>query len=326
MKHLSVAGMILGLMLFALLLIWQGLWEIIQLLIKSGWALLWLPLVWLPILVPASESWRLLFDKSHKPPFLTALTALWMGRAVNNLLPVATIGGEIIKARLLILWGIQAADGCASVLVDKTVQVIALIIWGLIGITLLIVVSQDDSLAYSALAGFMLLVLGVIGFFLVQRAGLFNLLATLGKKLIHPDDWEGVAINARVFDQTVNNLYRDKANFFHSCALKTVSLILQTFEVWLACYLLGYPVTLMEAVLLKSLTATLTDVAFMIPNGYGIQEGAFIVVGAMLGMTPDVALAVSLAIRIRELIIDLPGLLYWQFLEGRLWLKKRASG
>lgn len=326
MKHLSVAGMIIGLLLFALLLIWQGLWEVIELLINSGWALLWLPLVWLPILVPATESWRLLFKKSSQPSFLTTLTAQWMGRAVNNLLPVATIGGEIIKVRLLILWGVQAADASASMLVDKTVQVIALILWGLIGVMLLLALSLNDQLAYLALAGFMLLTLGVIGFFLVQRVGMFNLLAKLGKKLIRPDAWEGVTVNAQAFDQTVNDLYRDRPRFFYSCALKTLSLVLQIFEVWVACYLLGHPVTLMEAMLLKSLTSTLTDITFIIPNGYGIQEGAYIMVGAMLGMTPDVALAVSLATRIRELIIDLPGLLYWQFLEGKLWLKRRAAG
>ena len=61
--------------------------------------------------------------------------------------------------------------------------------------------------------------------------------------------------------------------------------------------------------MLKSLTSTLTEIAFIIPNGYGIQEGAFILVGAILGIPPDNALVLSLAIRIRDFIFDPAGLI-----------------
>ncbi len=79
----------------------------------------------------------------------------------------------------------------------------------------------------------------------------------------------------------------------------------------------------MEAMFLKSMTSTLSDVAFVIPNAYGIQEGAFVVLGAMLGLPPDLMLAVSLSIRIRELLVDIPGLVIWQHAEGYHLFKKR---
>ena len=78
----------------------------------------------------------------------------------------------------------------------------------------------------------------------------------------------------------------------------------------------------MEAIFLKSLTSTLSDIAFIIPNAYGIQEGAFVVLGAMIGLPADLMLAISLSIRIRELIIDVPGLVIWQHAEGRHFFKK----
>jgi hypothetical protein len=69
----------------------------------------------------------------------------------------------------------------------------------------------------------------------------------------------------------------------------------------------------------------LSDIVFIIPNAYGIQEGAYIVLGTLLGFSPDFSLAVSLATRIRELLVDVPGLLAWQFIEGKLWLQNRAT-
>ena len=77
--------------------------------------------------------------------------------------------------------------------------------------------------------------------------------------------------------------------------------------------------------MLKSLTATLADIAFVVPNAYGIQEGSYMMVGALLGMSPDLSLAVSLAVRIREVIIDVPGLLAWQFIESHNLIRRRAG-
>ena len=103
------------------------------------------------------------------------------------------------------------------------------------------------------------------------------------------------------------------------------ALILQTGEVWLAAYLLGFPIGILEAIMLKSLSSIVSDAAFVIPNSYGIQEGAFIVLGALVGLGPEPALAISLAIRIREVLIDVPGLIMWQHTEGRALIKIRNN-
>jgi len=42
-------------------------------------------------------------------------------------------------------------------------------------------------------------------------------------------------------------------------------------------------------------------------------------------LTPDVALALSLLKRGRDLLIGIPALLFWQFIEGRRFWKARAT-
>jgi len=83
--------------------------------------------------------------------------------------------------------------------------------------------------------------------------------------------------------------------------------------------LLGHPIGLPEAMMLKSLTSTLGDVAFIIPNAYGVQEGAYIVIGALVGLPPELSLAVSLAIRIRDLVLDPAALFALHRIETRRW-------
>jgi hypothetical protein len=57
----------------------------------------------------------------------------------------------------------------------------------------------------------------------------------------------------------------------------------------------------------------------------GIHEGSFVALGALLGMPPGVALATSLASRVREIVSSVPGLVAWQYVEGRgLWRRRAA--
>ncbi len=327
MRYLSYIGLFVGLLIFIGLIAWQGVREIAHLFLDTGWTLLILPVVWLPCLIAAVISWRLLFINDTTPPFSHALKAIWIGRAINTLLPVATIGGEIIKARLLTLWGSSGVAATASVFVDKTVQALAVAAWAFIGALLLISLAIDDELAIAALAGALTLVAAIFGFIFVQRAGIAGFMTRFMGKFVASDSWAEITTNAEAVDRVVLQLYTRARILFWSILWRTFGLVLQTTEVWFACYLLGQPITVVEALMLKSLTSTLSDIAFFIPNAYGIQEGSYVVLGALLGLTPDFSLAVSLATRLRELIVDLPGLLVWQKIEaGQLIAARKPSG
>jgi len=325
MRALPIIGLILGLLIFVLLILWQGVGDLFDLLATSGWELLTLPIVWAPCLLVAAFSWQMLFPKQHTPNFGTVLKALWIGRAINTLLPVATIGGEIAKARLVTVWGTRGIDASASVLVDKTVQAMAVAVWAFTGTLLLVYLALDNELAIAAILGIIVLAGGLLGFILVQHAGMAGFMASAVGKFVSSDGWEEITNNAREVDTIVREIYSDYSCVIISTLWRTFGLVLQTSEVWLACYLLGFPISILEALMLKSLTSTISDIAFFIPNAYGVQEGGYVMLGALLGMTPDIALAVSLATRIRELVVDIPGLLVWQHLESKLLLNKRQN-
>ena len=325
MRTLPIIGLTLGLLIFVLLILWQGVGDIFDLLSSSGLKLLFLPIVWFPCLIAATISWRMLFAKQHTPEFAALFKALWIGRAINTLLPVATIGGEIAKARLITLWGTSGVNACASVLVDKTVQAMAVAVWAFAGTLLLIYLALDDELAIAAMLGITALAGGLLGFILVQHAGMVGFMAKAVGQFLSSDGWEEITDNAKEVDAIVRVIYGDCRNIIMSTLWRTFGLVLQTSEVWLASYLLGFPISMVEALMLKSLSTTISDIAFFIPNAYGIQEGSYVMLGALLGMTADLALAVSLATRIRELVVDIPGLLAWQHFESKLLLKKKYN-
>jgi hypothetical protein len=88
-------------------------------------------------------------------------------------------------------------------------------------------------------------------------------------------------------------------------------------EVWLAAALMGHPISPWEALMIRSLSSAVRGATFFVPNGLGVQEGAYRLLGAVIGLPPGFALSMSLAVRARELIASVPGLLAWQHVEGR---------
>ena len=48
-----------------------------------------------------------------------------------------------------------------------------------------------------------------------------------------------------------------------------------------------------------------------------MQEGGYIVVCQLFGLLPEVAIALSLMKRLREVVLGVPGLVAWQRMEAR---------
>ena len=325
MRLLTQIGLVSGLFLLIGLLAWQGFHDVFQLLLASGWYLLLLPLAWFPVLLPATQGWLQLFKPGSRPSFGHGLLATWMGRAVNNLLPVASIGGEVVKARLVLIWGAGGVDAAASVMVDKAVQAMALAWWAFTGALLLAFLPGDSAIVPYAVGGIVFLVFSAVGLVILQRFGMLGALAKLAGKLVKHDSWENITFSATEVDRLVRELYSDKLNILIATLYRLASLALHTIELWLACYLLGQPIGVVEALMLRSLTATLSDLAFIIPNAYGVQEGAFIIIGALVGFDPEFSLALSLALRVRDLIFDPAGLLTLQQVESHRYFNRRPT-
>jgi uncharacterized membrane protein YbhN (UPF0104 family) len=62
-----------------------------------------------------------------------------------------------------------------------------------------------------------------------------------------------------------------------------------------------------------------------VPGAVGVQEGGYILLGNLLGIPGDMALALSLLRRVRELASGIPGVVAWQVVEARQLRRRRAG-
>lgn len=324
-KTVSWLGLSLGLAIAVALVAWQGADTVANLLASTSWKLLLVAGFAVPQLLLATASWRLLFPAGGAPRFGLAFLAMWIGVSINLMLPVANLGGDVVRARLLALWSGKPREAVASVVVDKTVLVATLPVLGLIGTAALLSIGPKTGSLGAATGLVILLGLAIVLLVLAQRAGAFAFLAARAVRLARRPGWEGLVTRASDLDGAIRDLYGRPATILAACALRMLGRLSASGEVWLAARLLGYPISIVDALLLRSFAIVARAVAFPVPGGVGVQEGSFVALGALIGMPPDVALATSLATRVREIVASVPGLFVWQYVEGRgLWRRRAA--
>ncbi|MEX2450679.1 MAG: lysylphosphatidylglycerol synthase domain-containing protein [Rhodospirillales bacterium] len=318
-------GLLAGLAIVIALVLWQGVADLIDILAGAGWGILLVSLFIPPDLLLRSASLQVLFTPNRSPRYKDTVFATWIGASVNFLLPVATVGGEIVKARILVLHGTQSIDAAASVVLDKTVQATSVLLWAVIGIVILISkVPANEPTVLVAIVGATLLTLGIAGFVVVQWTGAFGMFAKSITRLSN-GSFRSLVDNAADLDATVRALYRRPGILVMSSLLRLARHIVIAAEVWVVAWLIGYPIGFAEAVMLNSLAVALRSAAFVVPAGIGVQEIGYIVIGALIGIPSDAMLAVSLMTRLGRLIESLPGLLAWQHTEGKNYRRRQAE-
>jgi putative membrane protein len=315
-----------GLGLTTLLIAYQGFSVVYEALAVAGWGLVWVALFHLIPMALDTLAWRVLLPSELNPSLNVLVWIRWIREAVDGLLPVAQVGGELVGTRLLMMNAMPGSIAGASVVVDLTLAVLTQLIFTLMGLGLLLANIPNSGVVLGVLVGVGIGTLSFAGFVLVQKRGLFALLVGWLSGLSGGRRWLSLVGGAERLDKEIKAMYRRQRTLLLSAGWQMLAWILGAGEVWLALYFLGHPVTWVEALLLESLGQAIRSAAFAIPGSLGVQEGGYMLLGGLLGLNPETGLALSLAKRVRELLLGIPALLHWQFEEGRrLWSGKTQA-
>lgn len=245
---------------------------------------------------------------------------------VNVLLPVASVGGEVVGGRLLTFWGVAGSLAAASLLADMLIQVATQVAFTVLGAGLLWRLPGEAAatLARWTVEVAAVAVAAVAAFFLLQRfgsaRGLERRLSGLLRRLLRPAEPGGgdAPAGPSIRDALDAVWARDRrGHLAQSVALHALAWGLGAAEIWIVLACIGVEASLTEVLVLESLSQAIKSAAFPVPSGLGVQEGGFVFVGALFGLDADIAIALSLAKRVPDVVLGLPALLVWQTLEAR---------
>ena len=294
-----------------------------------GWRLAPITLFHILPLLFSALSWRELMSTSCRLNVASAGWIRWIRESINNLLPVASIGGDVAGVRLAHLRGIGAAQAAASVVVDTTVGVVTQLVFRFGGRDVF-----DDSLnrrrrvcgganrvdRHSRLRSSDDVFVWIQHRNMAVRLHLGWYVAFC----LRTGD-ATLSDGASAIDEQVVATYRRGPALLRASALRLATWVTGAGEIWLVTYFLGRSLSAIDALILESLGNGIYAAAFIVPGAIGVLEGGFVVFGALFGLPADISLSISLSKRVRELLFGLPGLLVWQWTETQSLLRRRAA-
>jgi putative membrane protein len=235
----------------------------------------------------------------------------WIREAVNNLLPLAQIGGEIVAARLLQQRGMKLVPAIAGTVADLTIEMATQILFTLLGLVLLLSTVGDSGIARYVTGGLLVAALVVAGLFGALWLGLA---AAVEQGLMRLGRWMGWAGAAHIegLHHALIGCYRAPDRLALAALWHMVSWLLGGVEVCLAVHFLGVDIGIGPGLIIESLGQAVKAVGFAVPGALGIQEGGYVVICRAFGLSPEVAIALSLMKRLREILLGGSGLIVWQ--------------
>jgi len=265
----------------------------------------------------SAAGWRVIAGSTEPQKGLRIFMLLrWIREAVNNLLPVAQIGGEFVGARLLERGGVKLTAAIAGAVCDLTMEMATQIAFTVLGLGLLLLTVQDHGIAISVVVGLAAATGVACGFFVAQWVGMARLieaaLLRLGKALGRQEFGQIEGLHAALIA-----LYRSPRRLLQAAGLHSVSWLLGGVEVCLALHVLGHDVNLSSGLVIESLGQAAKAAGFAVPGALGVQEAGYAVVIAVFGVSPELGIALSLVKRLREIVFALPGLAAWHWFETR---------
>ena len=324
----TIIAAIIGLALAVYLIVANNADQIAHAMLLVGWGLVPIALFHAVPLALSALSWRDLYPRTNTLGAGVMVLFRWIRESINGLLPVGGVGGDFVVVRLSYLEGVPGAPAAAAMVVDLTLGVITQLVFVMAGLALLVARSTAPTvltIAWSVLAGLALMMVAVAIFLKLQHRGMFEVSARIAGGLLRSKRVQELTGRAASVDAAVVAVYGDRPRLWRSGLFRLAGWMAGTGEIWLTLYFFGQPISLTDAFILESLSAGVRAIAFMIPGALGILEGSFVVFGPLFGLPPQTSLMISLAKRVRELSLGLPGLVVWQLVEGRMLLRRRRA-
>lgn len=311
-RVLAVAGLALAAILFAR----ENVSQIALLVAGAIPGLLLAACFHIVPMIANALAWQRLLAAHERPRLRVLAKTVWIRESVNGVLPVARVGGEIAAYRVLRRYVASRAAVAASLAADVALSVLSQSAFALLGLAMIFAAGHGGAWARELGLGIGAMLVAGIAFVLAQRVGALAGIAGVAERLFSGRLRSARARSLRL-DRALRAVHARHADVAACLVLQFVAWVVSAGETWLALHFLGRPVSISEAIAIEAAVQAVNSAAFIVPGAVGIQEGAFMLIGGVLGLDTTTTLALAAARRLRDVVIYVPGLVAWHRAETR---------
>ena len=232
------------------------------------------------------------------------------GSALNQAIPVASLGGEPTKVFLL-RSHVPMEAAISSVVVSRSAFSIAKAIFILAGIaSTASLINLRPALIVVLITGFLITLSGILLFLVLQLRGLSATSTRILARLHIPQRWVSsiLQISPQV-DEEIAGFYRSRrADLVAAILSHQAAFLCGVCQVLLLLGWMGLVRDWRIALAIESLSTLFGFATFLIPDSLGIKEGGLALTFSALALPVSAGLAVAIAFRITSLVGTLVGL------------------
>lgn len=320
MRIVKVVAFLVGTSLLVLVVRKVGLQSLIDGLRLLGWRLLVPILVISPVYLLYTTSWQLFLKRyghltlTFWPLFRIKLA----GEAANAITPLNFAGGDPLRVWLLSRH-IPVTIGGASVVVDRTLQILAIVTIIILGNLAAIYKMQLPLYAKNLLGITATLLLALLLLFIFhQTRGLFRALAKLSGRLRIRTFSDKTLVKIDELDRHLIDFYRQDRRLFGLCFLLHFSArLFGILELLILARFLGIPMGIWGAFFFAGVIPVTNLIGAIIPGTLGVLEGIISSLFFALHWDPAQGLVLQLARRLRALFWILLGMVFLLLLKSK---------
>jgi len=316
MKRLPFILALLGLLIALILVGHFGVENVTAAIEQVGWGEFAVIVLWQIVLfVVLGLAWDVIAPREMMRKPWVLIWARMVRDASTNCLPFSQLGGFVFGTRAATLHGMKWHTATASIVVDVTAEFLAQIAFAAIGLGILLVRVPDSALAVPVVVGLGLAMVGCVVFFFLQQ-GAGPLFAKLGRRIA--GNWfEDAHERVAVLQSELGLIYGHTTRLILGFLLHLAGWIGTGAAGWIAFQALGVKIGFLDVLAIEALLSALAAAAFLVPVNAGVQEAGYAGLGIIFGVPPEMSIAVSLLRRGRDVVVGVPILLIWQFVEVR---------
>lgn len=290
---------------------------------KTGFWLLAIFGLWAVLYTMNALSWYVILRGSGECPvsFLYLLKVTTTGFALNYATPIGLLGGEPYKI-MEMTPHVGGQRASSSVVLFAMMHVFAHIWYWITGIVLYLLLAMLGILPLNYVMATILALAGVFcfsGVYLFVRGYKNGMVVKLIKIVCHIPGFrcwannfvETHAEDLNKIDQQIAELQgQNKHCFWESFLCEYVGRVMQSLEIFFMLILFDAGsmslLTFTYSILILSFTSLFANLLFFLPLQLGGREGGFAMSITQMGMTPEIAMFVSIICRVREV--------FWTFI------------
>lgn len=315
MRAFGILAFLLGGIGATLLIVHYGLGLVVSALSTIGWTGFAIILAFhLVLVVLMGLAWWLLGSNRADGRWYRFVWGRLIRDGASEVLPFSQIGGFVAGARAATIAGVAGSFAAASTVVDLTMELMGQLGYTALGLGLLAWLEPENRVVGPVVLGLALMTAAAVIFLMVQARGA-GLVEKIAVKL--SSQWLGAALSSsRSVESEIHRIHERHRPLAISTALHLLCWLLSGVEAWLTLRFMGIEISVTAAIVIDSLLYGIRSFAFLVPNALGVQEAAYVLLGALFGVSPGAALALSLVRRGRDIALGTPLLVLWQIIEG----------